>query len=194
MKLILASQSLRRQAILHEMGYDFEVIPSDAQETFDSQLDLDAALEQVALSKAKTVQKDHPEDMILAADTIVVQNGRIMGKPKDAGEAAEMLLDLSGSWHEVKTGVCLLTPRFEITFTDTARVHFKPLTDQEILEYANSGKPLDKAGAYGIQEVDFVDELIGDYHTVVGLPIKDVAMVMDLLKLIESPQIPDYFF
>lgn len=135
MKLILASQSPRRKELLGKLGYDFDVIPSNAEEKIDLELDLDTAIEQVAYDKAKAVQQSHPEDLILAADTIVVLNNEILQKPENEEEAMDMLLDLSGNWHDVKTGVCLLSPKFEMSFCTTTKVGFHGLTNDEIIKY-----------------------------------------------------------
>lgn len=194
MSLILASQSARRQELLSREGYTFSVIAAQKDEIFDPRLDIDSALEQVAWSKAREIQLQHPQDWILAADTIVYFNGEILGKPADEKEACDMLADLSGSKHQVKTGVCILTPEFEITFTKTTDVYFRELGDEEILSYVQSGKPLDKAGAYGIQETDFVDHIDGSYTNVVGLPMSDVKMVLDLLHVISVGQKPPAYY
>lgn len=194
MDIILASQSPRRRELLEKLGYRFEVLPACTEEFFDPNLDIDSALEQVAYEKAKAVQGQRPEALILSADTIVVHNGEILGKPRDDLEASEMLVNLSDDWHEVKTGVAVITPAFEITFADTARVHFRDLSSKEILDYVSTQKPLDKAGAYGIQEVSFADELEGNLSTVIGLPVEDVDMVMQLLHLLSHPVLPDYYY
>lgn len=194
MELILASQSPRRKELLSKLGYPFNTIPAYSQEYFDKNLDVDSALEKIALDKAIEVAKAHPEDWILAADTVVLFEGEILGKPQSKAEACEMLLDLSGHWHEVKTAVAILAPKFQVTFTKTSKVHFRGLTDKEILDYAESGKPLDKAGAYGIQEVDFVDEIIGDYDNVVGLPTEDVSRALKLIKMMDKTVEPSYFY
>jgi septum formation protein len=192
--MILASQSPRRSELLTQEGYEFSVVPSDSDETFDENENIDAALEKVAANKARAVQTGHEQDCIIAADTIVYFEDRILGKPTDKGEAAEMLLDLSGKWHEVKTAVCVLRGKMEITFTCTSWVHFRDLSDKEILDYVNTGKPLDKAGAYGIQEVNFVGAIIGDYNNIVGLPVKKLNEVLHLLKEMDQPQTPAYYF
>lgn len=194
MDIILASQSPRRSELLSSLGYNFKVIPSDADETIDDTSDIDAELEYLAWKKAEAVFSTHPGDVVIAADTIVWFENQIYGKPHDKAEAAEMLLDLSGRWHDVKTGVCIMTEHFKISFTETTRVHFKGLTDREILDYVNSGKAMDKAGAYGIQETDFADEIDGDYNNVVGLPAQKVSMVLQMLYGLYHPCDPDYFY
>lgn len=171
MQLILASKSPRRRTLLSGLGYDFIVEPSLGQEVFDSSLPIDQALEQVALEKAKEVAQRHPDAIVLAADTIVYDRGMILGKPKDAQEAFETLRSLSGRSHEVKTAVVVTGHGHTYSLVETSQVHFRALSDEEIQAYVNQGTCLDKAGSYGIQDVDFVDHTEGSYSNVVGLPI-----------------------
>lgn len=169
--LILASQSPRRKELLQTIVKDtsFACIPADTDETFGSG-DLDEALLAVARAKAEAVSKTHPDDLVIGADTIVVHNGKILGKPKNKAEAFATLKALSDGWHAVKTGLVLLggeKPQAEVV---TTKVHFRPLCDDEIEAYVQTGSPLDKAGSYGIQETDFADALEGSFTNVVGLP------------------------
>ncbi len=181
MELILASQSPRRKQLLEEQGYKADVHPAEIAETISTTMPLDEALERLALDKARAVQPAFPDRTILAADTVGVYGGEILGKPSDDREACDYLMRLSGETHQVKTGVCILTPELEITFTDTTDVHFRVLEDQEILEYTDSGRALDKAGAYGIQDSGFVDRISGSWSNVVGLPMEKVEEVLDYL-------------
>ncbi len=178
MKLILASQSPRRKEILESLGYPFEVYPSQKEEIFDKELELDLALERVAFDKAYEVLNTHPNDCILAADTIVVYNHQIYGKPSSKEEATSFLRSFSGNVHEVKTGVCVLTKNKCIQHIETTKVHFRELSDDDIASYVESGRCMDKAGAYGIQECDFVSKIEGSYENVVGLPKDWVASVI----------------
>lgn len=178
MKLILASQSPRRKELLEKEGIPFEVHPSNIEEVFDDRLELDEALIKVAEGKAKDVQDLYPECVILSADTIVVSDGKILGKPKNIDQAREILHSLSGREHMVKTGVCLLGPYRKESFVETTSVHFRNLSDWEIENYIKKGTCLDKAGAYGIQECDFVDWIDGDFDNVVGLPVKKVKELL----------------
>ncbi len=171
MKLILASQSPRRKELLSTLVSDFEVIPSQSDETFGKG-DIDQALLNVARAKAQEVFDRHPNDVVLGADTIVVDRGKILGKPKSKQEAFEVLKSLSGREHEVKTGVVLLSKNGIQQEVSTTLVHFRDLSDQEIEAYVQSGKPMDKAGSYGIQETDFVDALEGSRSNVIGLPLE----------------------
>lgn len=178
MSLILASQSPRRSEILKELGYEFFVIPSHAKEVFDLNLPLDDALEKVAYAKAKDIQKKHTKSIILSADTIVVMNEKILGKPSSLEQAKEYLRSYSNSYHLVKTGVCILTPERDYSFVETTKVFFKKLTDEQIETYVNRKTCMDKAGAYGIQECEFVDHIEGSYSNVVGLPSEKVDSIL----------------
>ncbi len=170
---ILASGSPRRKELLNIFQIPFEILVSDADESFDESvlpIELPAMLSE---RKARAVQEIRPDALILAADTVVDLHGKILNKPTDRQEAESMLKSLSGQIHAVHTSYCLVTPEQKIIRTDTAKVHFRTLSDQEIQWYLNEGKPMDKAGAYGIQEwigLIAVDKLDGSYFTVMGLP------------------------
>ncbi|WP_297567223.1 nucleoside triphosphate pyrophosphatase [uncultured Faecalibaculum sp.] len=181
MELILASQSPRRRQLLEEQGYKTDVHPAQISESISAALPLDEALERLALDKARAVRPGFPDRTIIAADTVVVYDGEILGKPADDREACDFLMRLSGETHQVKTGVCILTPGMEITFTDTTDVRFRVLEDQEILAYTRSGKSADKAGAYGIQDSGFVESIHGSWSNVVGLPMEKVNEILHSL-------------
>lgn len=183
MKLILASQSPRRKQLLKGLGYEFIVDPSQSEEIFDHSISVDAALEQVAKRKAEDVLKRHPDDVILAADTIVCDKDKILGKPKDKQEAFDTLKSLSGRSHAVKTGVVLLSKNHCCSLVETSIVHFRNLTDEEIWDYVNQGTCLDKAGSYGIQDVDFADHVEGSYSNVVGLPLTRADMLLKDIQM-----------
>lgn len=171
--LILASGSPRRKELLSIFQIPFDILVSDVDESFDDSFlpwELPAMLSE---RKAKAVQKIRPDSMILAADTVVDLKGKILNKPVDRQEAESMLKALSGEIHSVHTSYCILSPETKIIRTDTAKVHFRELSHQEIQWYLDEGKPMDKAGAYGIQEwigLIAVDKLDGSYFTVMGLP------------------------
>lgn len=171
--LVLASASPRRRALLERLGLDFEVRPTDADETWPAGLDAGPAAEEVAMRKARAVEA--PGALVLAADTVVVLDGEVLGKPADDAEAAATLGRLSGRTHEVATGLALRRDGREATAHETTRVTFAPLTPAEIAAYVATGSPLDKAGSYGIQD-DFgallIDGIDGDYFNVVGLPLR----------------------
>lgn len=169
MKLILASKSPRRKEILSKLGYKFIVIPALKDEVFiDSSIDV--ALKNVALSKVKEVFEKHSNDCIIGADTIVVYGGQILQKPSSKEEALQTLRMLSGKTHQVKTAVALCSPNHEVVEVVTTKVYFKELSDEEIKSYVDKGTCMDKAGSYGIQEVDFVERIEGSYSNVVGFP------------------------
>ena len=172
MNVILASQSPRRKELLGLFHIPFIVRVSDADETMDPNA---SAAEQVGLvsrRKAEAVSREI-EDVVIAADTIVVCDGQILGKPKDEADAYRMLRLLSGRDHQVMTGMTVLQGDTCETVTEITDIHFRELSDREINAYIRSKEPMDKAGAYGIQggAALFADRLVGDYYNVMGLPV-----------------------
>lgn len=188
MGLILASASPRRREILKNCGYDFRVIPADTDETAFKNTAADKLPEIIARKKAAAVAQEYPEDIIVAADTIVSINGDILGKPKDESDAFRMLRLLSGKAHSVYTGVCIMKGGFCESFVRESLVTFYDLSDREILDYIASGETLDKAGAYGIQEKGalLVREIRGDYFNIVGLPIAELSRRLARICEIDS--------
>lgn len=180
--LILASASPRRHELLLQAGIDHVVRPSGVAEDRLPNESPVSFVQRIAEVKARA-SAARPEDVVLGADTVVVLNGQIFGKPADERDARRMLRLLSGVDHYVYTGVCLVSPRRTIVDLSGTRVRFSPLTDEEIELYIRSGEPFDKAGAYGIQggASKFVTAIEGCYHNVVGLPL---SMVYSYLKLI----------
>ena len=175
-RLILASRSPRRRRLLEQIGLDFDVSVSDVSEEFaDGTPPADAA-EMLALRKADDVAKLHPGAITLGADTIVVLDDAILGKPRDEREARAMLRRLSGRTHTVFTGVALVHPESERSATgvEATAVTFATMDSDEIEAYVATGSPMDKAGGYGIQDdrgALFVQRIDGDYYNVVGLPL-----------------------
>lgn len=174
--LILASQSPRRRTLLRQLGYRFEVKPSPADEVIAPGTPPGEAVRRLALDKAAPVAAAHPEALTLAADTVVVLDGAILGKPDSPDEARAMLRTMSARTHTVYTGLALTHPASERTCSavEATQVTFAALTDGEIERYVAGGSPMDKAGAYGIQDdhgAVFVERVEGDYYTVVGLPL-----------------------
>ncbi len=170
-RIILASQSPRRKELLARICPEFEVIPSGAAEVMDTP-DVRKAVEHLALKKAEYIQAE--DAIVIGADTIVVQDGKILGKPVDAEDAFRMIRALSGRVHEVYTGCAVILPDgTKETFSEETKVHVAPMTDQEIHDYIATGEPMDKAGAYGIQGAfaPFIVGIEGDYYNVVGLPL-----------------------
>ena len=174
--LVLASQSPRRRALLDRLGVNFSVQPSHADETFPPGASPPEAVEALALRKAEAVAPAYGDALTLGADTIVVLDDDVLEKPADATEAFVMLRRLSGQTHTVYSGLALVHPasgRAATTHEATA-VTFAELEDDEIAAYVRTGSPLDKAGAYGIQDdlgALFVARIEGDYYNVVGLPL-----------------------
>lgn len=171
--LVLASSSPRRKELLENIHLSFEISSSDVDESFSENLSPQEVVMELAERKAKAVANDYPSSYVLGADTIVVLDGNVLGKPADEREAAEMLKRLSGKTHQVYTGVSIVTPDDTIRFYEKTIVTFWELTETEINMYVSSGEPLDKAGAYGIQQLGsyLVKEIQGDYFNVVGLPV-----------------------
>lgn len=184
MKLILASASPRRWELLRQAGFDFEVRPSKVEEAVAPGEAPEEFVRRAAHEKARDVSASAlPESLILGADTAVVADQEILGKPADAEDAARMLRRLSGTTHRVITGVCVVrAPEGVVALGhETTFVTFRRLEEEEIRSYVASGEAFDKAGAYGIQGLasKFVTRIEGCYFNVVGLP---VALVYDLLK------------
>ncbi len=175
MKLVLASKSPRRSEILKNAGIDFTVRVADADETIPEGTKPEDAVVFLAARKAMAVPRAENET-VLGADTIVVLDDKILGKPKDKDDAYNMIKSLSGRVHSVFTGVCAIGNGISLTFAEETKVEFHPLSDEEIYEYINTDEPYDKAGAYGIQGLasKFIRGIQGDYFNVVGLPISSV--------------------
>lgn len=175
MKLVLASKSPRRSEILKNAGIDFTVRVADADETIPEGTPPEEAVVFLATRKAMAVERAEDET-VLGADTVVVLDNKILGKPKDKNEAFNMIKSLSGRVHSVFTGVCIVEKGRSITFAEETEVEFLPLTDNEINAYIDTSEPYDKAGAYGIQGIasKFVRRINGDYFNVVGLPISAI--------------------
>ncbi len=180
--LILASNSPRRQQLLREMGFDFEVVVRPTAEAFPATLPPSDVPVFLAIQKAEKFIEDTQNTLVLCADTVVIVDGEILNKPIDTEEARAMLKRLSGRVHEVVTGICLMNEQKLKTASDTTRVYFRELNNNEIDHYIQHYKPFDKAGAYGIQEwigMVGIERIEGSYFTVMGLP---THKVYDLLK------------
>ena len=179
MNLILASQSPRRRELLGLTGLDFIVRVADIDETMDPGLSPCDEVARVSHMKAQAVPRE-PGDVVIAADTIVVCEGKVLGKPKDENDAFEILSLLSGRHHEVMTGMTVLKDDEIITHTEVTRIHFRELHPDEIRAYIASGDPMDKAGSYGIQgkAALFASGIEGDYFNVMGLPLHLVGQML----------------
>ncbi len=174
--LILASNSPRRIKLLKDTGLDFMVIPSHIKEVIDEKLKPQDMAIELATKKAIHVAAKHPKDIVIGADTIVVFENEILGKPKNEEDAYRMLKLLSGERHVVYTAIALVKGEKIKTFYSETEVSMKSLSDLEIRDYIKTGEPMDKAGAYGIQGEGgkLVDHYKGDFFTIEGLPLKDL--------------------
>ena len=179
MNLILASASPRRQELLKLFGIPFIIRVADIDETMDPQASAYDEVARLSREKAMAVSRE-PEDTVIAADTIVVCQGKILGKPHSYEEAVSMLQLLSGRDHQVMTGCTVLKGDRAETFTEVTDIHFRELSDKEIRRYVASGEPMDKAGAYGIQggAALFCEKMVGDYYNVMGLPVCRLGQVL----------------
>ena len=172
MEVILASQSPRRKELMGLFHIPFTIRVSDADETMPPELSPAEAVALVSRRKAEAVPRQ-ADDLVIAADTIVVLGEEILGKPKDPADARRMLRLLSGRDHQVMTGMTLLRGEQALVCTEITDIHFRPLSDREIDAYVRTGEPMDKAGSYGIQggAALFAERLVGDYYNVMGLPV-----------------------
>lgn len=172
MQLILASASPRRRELLGLFGIPFVIRAADIDETMDPSLPPEQEVARVSRCKALAVPRQ-ADDVVIAADTIVVCEGRVLGKPHSPREAEEMLTLLSGRDHQVMTGCTIAAGERVQTFTEITDLHFRPLEPEEIRRYVESGEPMDKAGGYGIQggAALFCRRMEGDYYNVMGLPV-----------------------
>lgn len=188
MDVILASQSPRRRELLALLQIPFDVEVSREQEIIPE----DACPEQIvmALAEQKTqhVFLRHPNHCVIGADTIVVLDDHILGKPKTAAQAVEYLSALQGKNHYVLTGVCVKTPHGSLTRYESTLVRFRPMTIDEITWYASTGDPMDKAGAYGVQGLAccFVDSVDGNFFNVVGLPLPLLYSMLLELRVMDT--------
>ena len=187
-RLILASKSPRRNELLKQMGFDFEVIPSGVAENFVQTESPEEHVIRLAEAKARDVARKNPDRWVIAADTIVYINGSILGKPKDREEAAEMLRRLSGQEHWVLTGffVCHLEKTKSDKEAVQTAVKVKGLTPDEIEWYVQTGEPFDKAGGYAIQGMGafMIESIRGSYTNVVGLPLCELIQMLNRLGAI----------
>lgn len=183
--VILASKSPRRLELLKLIKKDFAVIPSTAEETVDVKMPAEDVPAYLAVQKALSVAKDYPDSLVIGCDTVVVIDGEILGKPRNKQHAYEMLSKLSGKTHSVVSGVCLCYKGKTVSFDERTKVSFYPLEDKDINAYIATGSPMDKAGAYGIQDgaALFVKKIDGDYYNVVGLPVS--RLNREIKKLLE---------
>lgn len=175
-RLILASRSPRRQQLLRELGLKFDVVIKEYEEIYPESLSGEEIARFVAHEKAASFKDDISDnEIVIAADTIVWCNNKVLGKPLDHDDATRILKEISGNTHEVITGVSLRSQTKELTFSESAKVTFETLTEEEISYYIDEYEPYDKAGAYGIQEwigIIACSHIDGSYFNVVGLPVQ----------------------
>ena len=170
---ILASASPRRRELFGLISDDFRIVPSNAEETAPDGIAAENLPERLARLKAGDIAAKYPFDTVIGADTVVILDGKVLGKPENPEDAVRMLTALSGKKHKVITGCAVCKNRACRSFSSVTEVEFYPLDDREISDYVATGEPLDKAGAYGIQGRGalFVKSINGDYFNVVGLPV-----------------------
>ena len=187
MNVILASQSPRRRELMGLFRIPFTVKVADVDETMDPDKAPYDQVAQISRRKAEAIDR-LPQDVVIAADTIVVCDGKILGKPKDEADAFRMLRLLSGRQHQVMTGMTVLFGDSCISCTEVTDIHFRPLTDKEILAYIATKEPMDKAGSYGIQggAALFAERLEGDYFNVVGLPVCRLGKILREAGVLED--------
>lgn len=189
-KLILASQSPRRLELLKQITDQFEVIPSSIEEKIDYGLRPEENVRILARAKSESVAKNYPDCWVIGADTLVTLHQEILGKPVDIPDAHRMLRRLSGKEHRVATGICVASPGKTLDKAVTSKVRFKALTEEEIINYVQTGEPMDKAGAYAIQGKgsfmvrDFSDSITN----IIGLPIDELK---ELLRKTGYPPTPE---
>lgn len=188
-QFILASASPRRQSLLQDAGYRFEVIPSAVdEEAFEADgLDAETLCNRLALAKARDVAQRFPDTLVLGADTVVDLDGEIIGKPDNAAHAEQITRKLFGKPHNVITGIALtcIAKGIEIVETETTIVYPRPLTEQQIADHIASGNWHGKAGAYGIQETgdEFIERIEGSFTNVIGLPMEQIQRLLETVGI-----------
>ena len=183
MDIILASGSPRRRELLEMLGLSFEVLPARGEELPHPELSPGELVAALSAAKAEEVAALRPQALVIAADTVVSVDGRVLGKPKSAGEAGDMLRSLSGRSHRVYTGVSIIKDGRLYSETECTEVRFRPLSEEEIKAYVATGEPMDKAGAYGIQGYAslFAEGIDGDFFNVMGLPLCRLGIMLNKL-------------
>ncbi len=182
-RIILASQSPRRQQLLSELGLKFDIVIKDYTESYPEGLNGEQIARYIASEKAKTFKNELSDnEIVITADTIVWCNNHVLGKPTDYDEAVSILKEISGNTHEVITGVTILSSTKETTFSESTKVTFDQLSDDDIRYYIDNFNPYDKAGAYGIQEwigIAACSHIDGSYFNVVGLPVQKLRLELE---------------
>lgn len=184
-KLLLASASPRRAEILRNVGWDFEALSVDIDESRRAGEDATSYVERVARAKAEAAAAQVQDSVVVGADTIVIIDGEILGKPRDTEDARRMLRLLQGRWHQVLTGVAVIDGKPSLVAHEVTDVKFAQMTEDEINWYVATGEPMDKAGAYAIQGkgARFIEGIKGDYLNVVGLPLRLLYKLVGSVRL-----------
>lgn len=187
-KIVLGSQSPRRSYLLEQMGLEFEIRTQDAEEIFPEAMHPEDVPAYLARLKAKELESTiQEEEVLITADTVVIIDDKVVGKPTDAAHAFEMVKNLSNKVHKVVTGVTITDKKESISFSETTYVVFRRITDGDIKHYLHEYKPFDKAGAYGIQEwigIIGIDKIDGCYYNVMGLPTS--RLYLELNKFVNK--------
>ena len=175
-RIILASKSPRRKQLMDLLELPYEIIVADIDETINQDKDLRKEIERLSFLKALKVYNDNKDAVVIGADTIVVVNDKVLGKPKDEKMAKEMLSQLQNNKHTVITGVSIISSKMSETFSNVSEVYFNPMSEEEILNYIKTKEPMDKAGAYAIQGIGakFINRINGDYYSIMGFPISEI--------------------
>lgn len=181
-RIILGSKSPRRQALIKELGFDFEIRTKEVEEIYPEELNIRLVPEYLAKLKASSLENDISDnEILLTSDTVVILKNQLLGKPKNRTESIQMLKNLSGNMHEVITGVYLYSTSIQKTLSSITKVYFSELTEEEIENYVDTFEPYDKAGSYGIQEwIGYIgiSKIEGCYYNVMGLPLHDIYKVL----------------
>jgi len=185
-KIYLASKSPRRQELLNLMGLTYNLLLKEVDESYPENLTLTEVAAYISAVKAKAFDMQ-PDGLILTADTVVIIDGEILGKPINNQQAIEMLKKLSGKMHQVITAFSIAYKNKITTYSDTTDVYFKTLSDQQISHYVNTYKPFDKAGAYGVQEwmgLVAIEKIVGSYTNVMGLPTEKLYSTLQQMGIV----------
>lgn len=183
-RIILASQSPRRAELLRMLGFQFDVVPPDIDETYAGHETGPEHAERLAREKAALIGRSFADAIVIGSDTVVVVDGDVLGKPENEGHAVEMLMRLQGRTHQVATGIAVKAPAGRlISGIETVEVKFKPFDAVKAQQYVKTREPMDKAGAYGIQGygASIVEWVHGDYFAVMGLPVQRMIMMFETL-------------
>ncbi|MBC5788265.1 Maf family protein [Clostridium facile] len=180
--MILASKSPRRKELIQRICKDVKIIPSGVDESLVAQKPVEYFAERLARAKADQVAQEHPDELVVGCDTVVILDGEVLGKPENKQHTFEMLSRLSGNTHKVITGVAMIQGDKTASFSEITEVTFYQLTEQEIKDYIDTNEPFDKAGGYGIQGQGclLVKKINGDYYNVVGLPVSKLSRELNL--------------